>query len=75
MMSTYRDEEWLKKFGQNLQSIREKKGLSLRKLADEADINFTQVHRIEKGETSPSVSLVKAIADALGIKMGKLFDF
>lgn len=74
-MSTYRDEEWLKEFGKNLQAIREKKGLSLRRLADEADINFTQVHRIEKGETSPSISLVKVIADALGVKMGKLFEF
>ena len=74
-MSTYRDEKWLKEFGKNLRAIREKKGLSLRKLADEADINFTQIHRIEMGETSPSVSLVKAIADAMNIKIGKFFDF
>lgn len=74
-MSTYRDENWLKEFGKNLQSMREKKGLSLRKLADEADINFVQIHRIEKGETSPSISMIKTIADALGVKMGKMFDF
>lgn len=55
--------------------MREKKGLSLRKLADEADINFVQIHRIEKGETSPSISMIKTIADALGVKMGKMFDF
>ena len=60
---------------EKLQAIREKKGLSLRKLADEADINFTQIHRIEKGETSPSVSLIKTIADALGVKLTKFFDF
>ncbi len=74
-MSTYRDEAWLKAFGQNLQSIREKKGFSLRKLADQADINYVQIHRIEKGETSPSISMVKTIADALGVKMGKLVEF
>lgn len=74
-MSSYRDEAWLKEFGQNLQQLREKKGWSLRSLADQADISYVQIHRIEKGETSPSVSLVKAIADALGIKVGKLFDF
>lgn len=75
IMSNYRDEEWLKEFGLNLKAIREKKGLSLRKLADQADISFNQIHKIEKGETSPSISLVKAIADALGVKMGKLVEF
>lgn len=74
-MSTYRDEEWLKEFGLHLKSIREKKGFSLRQLADQADISFNQIHKIEKGETSPSISLVKAIADALGVKMGRLVEF
>lgn len=74
-MSTYRDEAWLKEFGQHLRSIREKKGYSLRTLADHADISFNQIHKIEKGETSPSISLVKVLAEALGMKITKLLDF
>ena len=74
-MSNYRDEEWLKEFGLHLKAVREKKGLSLRKLADLADVNYNQIYKIEKGETSPSISFVKAIADALGMKITKLLDF
>ncbi len=74
-MNGTRHEEWLKAFGENLRMLREKKGYSLRKLADEADVDFSQIHRIEKGETNPTIALVKSIADELGVKMGKIFEF
>lgn len=74
-MNGTRHEEWLKAFGDNLKALREKKGYSLRKLADEADVDFSQIHRIEKGETNPTIALVKSIADVLGVKMGKMFEF
>lgn len=70
-----KDEEWLLSLGKRIKGYREKKGLSLRKLADMADIDFGQLYKIEKGETNPSVSIIKSIADALGVKMGKIFDF
>lgn len=74
-MNNLRDEKWLTELGQRLKGYREKKGLSLRKLADLADIDFSHLHKVEKGESNPSISTVKIIAEALGIKMSKLFDF
>jgi transcriptional regulator with XRE-family HTH domain len=74
-MNSNRDNEWLKEFGQNLKKVREKKGFSLRGLADQADVDFSQIHRIEKGETNPSIGIIKAIADVMNIKVAKLFDF
>lgn len=74
-MNNPKDEKWLKALGQHIKSYREKKELSLRKLADMADIDFGQLYKIEKGETNPSVSIIKSIADALGVKMGKMFEF
>ena len=74
-MNNLKDEKWLAELGLRIKSRREKKGLSLRKFADLADIDFSQLHKIEKGESNPSISTVKVIADALNIKIGKLLDF
>ena len=74
-MNNLKDEQWLAELGARIKSRREKKGLSLRKFADLADIDFSQLHKIEKGESNPSISTVKIIADALGMKIAKLLDF
>ncbi len=73
-MNNTRNEEWLKKFGNNLKSIRESKNLSLRKLADLAEVDFSQIHRIEKGESNPTITMVLALSEALNIKPSALTD-
>ena len=65
----------LKAFGQNLQEIRMSKGLSQEDLAHQANIAYTSINKIEKGELNTSVATVFEIAKALGIPPGKLFDF
>ncbi len=74
-MNTTRDEKLLKRFGKHLQSIRKEKKLSLRKLADIADVDFSQIHRIEKGETNPSLTMILALAEALNIGADELVLF
>jgi transcriptional regulator with XRE-family HTH domain len=74
-MNNTRDENYLEEFGKNLKRIRESKDLSLRKLSDLADVDFSQIHRIEKGESNPSITMVIALAQALGVKPIKLIDF
>lgn len=71
-MNNTRDEKILKRFGSNLKSIRKTKKLSLRKLADIADVDFSQIHRIEKGESNPTLTMVYALAEALNIKASEL---
>jgi transcriptional regulator with XRE-family HTH domain len=51
------------------------KGFSMRKLADVADIQYTQVVKIETAQINTSLVTISALASALGIPMIKLFDF
>lgn len=66
-MSRTRDERILEKFGLRLKSIREEKGISLRKLEQLSEIDFSQIHRIEKGQTNPSLTTLHALSNALGV--------
>lgn len=54
--------------GNFVKERREAKGWSKRRLATEADISHTEVHRIESGERqSPSVPVLSALGEALGV--------
>lgn len=74
-------EKFSKDFGQHLQDIREgrklRKGgkISLRRLEQISDVDFSQIHRIEKGESSPSLVTLKALAIALEISLTDLINF
>jgi len=74
-MNSTRNEKILKKFGKHLEKIRKEKKLSLRKLADIADVDFSQIHRIEKGESNPTLTMILTLAEALEISVQELFDF
>jgi transcriptional regulator with XRE-family HTH domain len=67
--------EYLKKFGENLKKIREKKKLSQEALAYDADVPPSQISRIERGIISTSLSQIVSIAKALDIKPRDLFKF
>lgn len=74
-MNSTRDEKLLKKFGKHLASIRTEKKLSLRKLADIADVDFSQIHRIEKGESNPTLTMIFTLAEALNVTVEELLAF
>lgn len=74
-MNSTRNEKVLKKFGKHLEKIRTEKKLSLRKLADIADVDFSQIHRIEKGESNPTLTMLLALAEALNITINELIEF
>jgi transcriptional regulator with XRE-family HTH domain len=46
---------------------RQKRGLSLRRLADEAGVHWMTIHRIEQGNISPTVAMLEKLAKALDI--------
>ncbi len=62
-------------FGKQVRKLREEKGYSMRYLADLADINYTQVSKIEHGKINTTISTAFAIAKALDIKLDELFKF
>ena len=60
--------------GQILKRIRVSRGLSLRELSQKSGVSPSFIGQIERNETSPSVRTLKALTDALDIRLGELFD-
>jgi transcriptional regulator with XRE-family HTH domain len=59
-------------FSRVVKKHREKKNLSRAALAELSGLHQTYVGLLEKGERSPNLDTAKAIADALGLSLGKL---
>lgn len=62
-----RDEKIIKAFGKNLKTIRLKNDMSIRELAYAADMDPTNVHRIEKGQSNPTLTTIMALAQTLKV--------
>ncbi len=62
-------------FGKHLRKIRHSKGMTQELLANEADLEISQISRIERGIINTSISQVFQIATALGVHPKELFDF
>lgn len=54
-------------FGKRLNSIRVKAALTQSQLADRAGIHIVTVSRLERGHIDPSWTMVKNLAEALGV--------
>lgn len=48
--------------------------MSQESLANEADIPLSQIGRIERGETNPTISTLYVISQSLNIKLTELID-
>ena len=70
-----RHESGLQAFGQRLRELRKSKGLSQEQLAWKAELELSQISRIERGVISAGLSQVFRIAEALEIHVCELFDF
>ena len=47
----------------------------MREFALQADMEYSQLSKIERGVTNPTLSTVAFLADALGVSHQELFDF
>ena len=56
-----------------LRHWREKRGLSVRQLAERASVSYVTVVKIENGRMSPTVALLEKLAQALAISVRELF--
>lgn len=70
-----RNQKSLSAFGKKVKALREKKGLSQYKLADEADIDRSQIISIENGTGNPTLNTICALATALDVKVRDLVEF
>ena len=62
-------------FGMHLKKIREDKGLSLRELSTNCDLDYSKISRMENGKTNVQLSTIFELAKGLGIKAKELLDF
>lgn len=62
------------KFGQAIKERRAEIKMNQEDLAGEADLDRTYISGIERGVRNPSLINIKKIADALKIKISKLFE-
>ncbi|MBO6830234.1 MAG: helix-turn-helix domain-containing protein [Allomuricauda sp.] len=74
-MTKIRDEKYLKALGKKIKEVRKEKGISTYDLSYESNISRSQINSIEKGNINTSICTLKALADALGLKVKDLIDF
>lgn len=74
MAKQYTDQAYLEKIGRKIAQIRDVQKLSQEKLAGMAGMDTRQLGRIERAENNSSVSVIKKIADALGVEPGDILD-
>ena len=74
-MINVKNKALVKALGERIRNLRIEKGFSQEELANEADVPLSQIGRIERGETNPTISSIYVIAEALEIELKYIFDF
>jgi len=62
------------KFGEKLRTVRERKGLTLKDVAQRANVSESLVSQVERNKLSPSIDTLLLIADVLDIDHEYLFS-
>jgi transcriptional regulator with XRE-family HTH domain len=75
VLNKIRNIKFITAFGCHLRKLRQKKGLTMLELAFEADIEYSQIAKIERGVSNPTISTVYALAKALDVPIVSLFRF
>ncbi len=70
-----RHENAIKNFGNRLRELRKHRGFTIEELAGRADLEYSQVSRIERGKINTGLSQIILLAEALGIHPKELMDF
>lgn len=63
------------RFGEHLKSVREGKGLSLRRLADLCDLDNSNISKIEHGKFDIQLSTIIELAKGLSVHPKELLDY
>lgn len=74
-MKYTRHDKGIQGFGSRLREVRKEKGYTQEELAYRADVELSQISRIERGIINTSISQVFQIAEALNVPPKELFDF
>lgn len=63
----FKDEKLLVQIGDKIRKIRTERGLSQEFLANECEVDYSQINRMELGKVNFSVSYLSKIASALKV--------
>ena len=66
------EKTYLKKLGKKIEKKREELGLSVPELADKIELSKVHLYRIEAGEHSTNILILRRIAKNFGIGLDKL---
>jgi transcriptional regulator with XRE-family HTH domain len=61
-------------FGKRVRKLRQERNLSMRHLADLANVEYTQIAKIEAGKINTTISTAYAISKALDISLPDMFQ-
>lgn len=70
----FKDEELLKQIGDRIREVRVEKEISQEMLANEAEVDYSQVNRMELGKVNFSISTLSRIAKALQTDLKELLS-
>ena len=62
------------RFGEKLRTVREKKGYTLKVVAQKAGVSESLVSQIERNRVSPAIDTLLTLADVLDINLEFLFE-
>ena len=60
--------------GERIRNLRIQQKMSQEELANEADVPLSQIGRIERGETNPTISTLYVIAQALQLTLKDIVE-
>ena len=63
----YKDDKLITGIGEKIRKCRKEKGMSIEFLANESDVDYSQLSRMELGKVNFSISILYKIASNLGI--------
>jgi transcriptional regulator with XRE-family HTH domain len=72
-MNNVNKEELLVQLGYHVRTIRKSKKMTLEQLACDANIEISQIYRIEKGKINPTFTTLLALSVGLEISLKELF--
>lgn len=70
-----KEREFLEKLGNRIRDLRLEKGWTQMDLGAKSGYDATQIRRVEKGQTNPTVRTLIRIAESLDITVLELFDW
>lgn len=69
------ENDYLKQFGKNLERIKHEKQLSYRKIAQNCNVEHSDIKRYVDGKINPTLLSLVEIAKGLGVHPKDLLDF